>query len=417
MRSLVPFIIIAVLVACEYYMYQCVKILFSPREGERMNGVLIGYVIFDVLLYMLFFSYRIFGIHGGHKIFFSTVTSILALLLITKIVVFLFFFIGDLVRLAFYLIKLASATPANPAAAAGGGMSRSSFLAKAALATAAIPVFSLVYGVVVNAYNYQFRKLTIKFPNLPEEFEGFRFIQLSDIHSGSFTRSEPLIHAVESINKMDADIILFTGDLVNNVAEEMVPYKEIFSRLKAKHGVLSTTGNHDYGDYSQWNSVEEKKENFQRFMKTHAEMGWKLLMNENHVIERNGQKIAIIGIENWGHALHFPKYGKLDVAHKGTEDIPFKILMSHDPSHWDEQVRPQYPDIDLTLAGHTHGFQFGIENKYIKWSPSEWVYKQWAGLYQEGKQYIYVNRGFGFLGYPGRVGILPEITEITLRRG
>ena len=415
MRSLVPYLIIVILIACEYYMYQCVKTLFPPRQGDRINGILIGYLIFDVLLYILFFSYRIFGIHGGHKIFFSTITSLLALLLITKIIVFLFLFIGDVYRLIRYLIAMLITTA--PAAKPEDAMTRSSFLAKAALATAAIPVFSLIYGVVVNAYNYQFRKVTIKFPNLPDAFDGFRFIQLSDIHSGSFTRSEPLRNAVEAINKMDADIILFTGDLVNNVAEEMVPYKEIFSKLRAKHGVLSTTGNHDYGDYSGWDTPEAKKENFKRFMNTHKEMGWDLLMNENRILERNGQKIAIIGIENWGHALHFPKYGKLDGAYKGTENIPFKILMSHDPSHWDAEVRPKYPDIDLALAGHTHGFQFGIENKYIKWSPSEWVYKQWAGLYQEGQQYIYVNRGFGFLGYPGRVGILPEITEITLRKG
>lgn len=396
-------------------MYQCIKILFPPRTGARMSNVLIGYVIFDVLLYGVFFSYRFFGANGGHKMFYTVTSSILALMLITKIVVFLFLFIGDIFRLLGYLISMISASSSNSKTEAG--MTRSSFLAKIALATAAIPVFSLIYGVVINAYNYQFRKVTIKFPNLPDAFDGFRFIQLSDIHSGSFNRTEPLIHAVESINKMDADIILFTGDLVNNVADEMLPYKEIFSKLRAKHGVLSTTGNHDYGDYSQWESAEAKKDNFERFMKTHAEMGWKLLMNQNHILERNGQQIAIIGIENWGHALHFPKYGKLDEAHKGTENIPFKILMSHDPSHWDAQVRTEYPDIDLTLAGHTHGFQFGIENKYIKWSPSEWVYKQWAGLYQEGKQYIYVNRGFGFLGYPGRVGILPEITEITLRKG
>jgi predicted MPP superfamily phosphohydrolase len=397
-------------------MYQCIKIIFPPRQGHRINNILIAYLVFDVVLYLAFFSYRFFGTHGGHKILFSTVTSLLALLLITKVIVFLFLFIGDLVRLLIYLFSLASASPAGKTGD-GPGMTRSSFLAKAALATAAIPVFSLIYGVVVNAYNYQYRKLTIKFPNLPDEFDGFRLIQLSDIHSGSFNRTEPLIHAVEAINKMDADIILFTGDLVNNAADEMLPYKEIFSRLRAKHGVLSTTGNHDYGDYSHWDSPEAKKANFKQLMNTHAEMGWKLLMNQNVILERNGQKIAIIGIENWGHALHFPKYGRLDIAYKGTEDIPFKILMSHDPSHWDAQVRPEYPAIDLALAGHTHGFQFGIENKYIKWSPSEWVYKQWAGLYQEGKQYIYVNRGFGFLGYPGRVGILPEVTEITLRKG
>jgi predicted MPP superfamily phosphohydrolase len=377
-----------------------------------MNNILIGYVIFDVLLYATFFSYRLFGVHGSYKLFFTVVTSVLALLLITKIIVFLFLCIGDI----FGLIRNVFAT-STAAAPVEGGMTRSAFLSKVALATAAIPVFGLLYGVVVNAYNYQVRRLTLKFPNLPAEFDGFRFIQLSDIHSGSFNRTEPLIKAVETINKMNADIVLFTGDLVNNVAEEMIPYKDIFSKITAKHGVLSITGNHDYGDYVPWDSPEEKKENFKRFMQTHADMGWKLLMNEHVVLERNGEKIAIIGIENWGHALHFPKYGKLDVAHKGTEEIPFKILMSHDPSHWDEQVRPKYPDIDLTLAGHTHGFQFGIDTKVFKWSPSQWVYKQWADLYQEGKQYIYVNRGFGFLGYPGRVGILPEITEITLRRG
>ena len=412
MKQLTPFLIIAVLLGCEYYMYQCIKAIFPPRDGSRMSSVMLGYVVFNVLLYVLFFSYRLLGVHGSYKLFFAVVTSVLALLLITKIIVFLFLFIGDI----FGLIRSVFASTPTPVPAEGG-MTRSVFLSKVALATAAIPVFGLLYGVVVNAYNYQVRRLTLKFPNLPAEFDGFRFIQLSDIHSGSFNRTEPLIKAVDTINKMNADIVLFTGDLVNNVAEEMLPYKDIFSKITAKHGVLSITGNHDYGDYVPWDSPEEKKENFKRFMQTHADMGWKLLMNEHVILERNGEKIAIIGIENWGHALHFPKYGKLEVAHRGTEEIPFKILMSHDPSHWDEQVRPQYPDIDLTLAGHTHGFQFGIDTKVFKWSPSQWVYKQWADLYQEGKQYIYVNRGFGFLGYPGRVGILPEITEITLKRG
>jgi len=180
--------------------------------------------------------------------------------------------------------------------------------------------------------------------------------------------------------------------------------------------VMSVTGNHDYGDYVQWDSEDAKKANFAALLDTQKEMGWDILMNEHRLIERNGEKIAILGVENWGKALHFPKYGKLNEAYKGTEGVPFKLLMSHDPSHWDGQIRPEYPDIDLTLSGHTHGFQFGIETKYFKWSPSQWVYKQWAGLYQETSQYIYVNRGFGFLGYPGRVGILPEITIIELKR-
>lgn len=416
MRQLLSFaIIVSILVLLEYYMFQCVKLIFPSRGESRLSPVAIGYVIVNVLLYVCFFSYRAFGMKGDHKIFYETITATMALLLITKIVVFLFMLVGDIVRLFQYILSHGSSKDAG--STTGAGITRSAFLAKAALATAAIPVFSLIYGVVVNAYNYQLRKVTLKFPNLPEAFDGFRFIQLSDIHSGSFNRTEPLIKAVEHINSRNADIILFTGDLVNNMATEMTPYKEIFSKLRAKEGVLSTTGNHDYGDYVGWDSPEEKKANFESFMKVHADMGWKLLMNESHILEKDGQQIAIIGIENWGHALHFPKYGKLDEAYKGTENIPFKILMSHDPSHWDAQVTKDYKDIDLTLAGHTHGFQFGIENRYIKWSPSQWVYKQWAGLYQEGKQYIYVNRGFGFLGYPGRVGILPEITEITLRKG
>jgi predicted MPP superfamily phosphohydrolase len=396
-------------------MFQCLKLIFPPKDGARFSVFLISYLVFSIGLYVVFFSYRLFGMHGQHKVFFEAIVTMLLMMIVAKLIVFIFMFVGDIVRMIRAAISQVSLSPEVVAKEAG--MTRSSFLAKVAISTAAIPFFSILYGVVVNAYNYQYRKLTIKFPNLPEEFDGFRLVQISDIHSGSFTRTEPLIHAVEAINKMDADIILFTGDLVNNEADEMIPYKEIFSRLRSKHGVLSTTGNHDYGDYSHWPTPEAKKENFKRFMNTHKEMGWDLLMNENRILERNGQKIAIIGIENWGQALHFPKYGRLDVAYKGTENIPFKILMSHDPSHWDAQVRPEYPAIDLALAGHTHGFQFGIENKYIKWSPSEWVYKQWAGLYQEGKQYIYVNRGFGFLGYPGRVGILPEVTEITLRKG
>jgi predicted MPP superfamily phosphohydrolase len=409
---LFPTLIIVLLIGFEYYMFQCVKLIFPARDGSKMSPVLIGYLIINILLYAGAISIRWFGWQKDYKIFSTYLYTVFFILVVTKLIVFLFMFIGDIWRLIYAAYSQLTATE-KPA----GGMTRSSFLAKVALASAAIPFFGLLYGVVVNAYNYQVRKLSIKFPNLPAEFDGFRIIQISDIHSGSFTRTEPLIHAVETINKMDADIILFTGDLVNNEAAEMIPYKQIFSRLRSKHGVLSTTGNHDYGDYSHWASPEAKKENFKQFIATHAEMGWDLLMNEHRILERNGQQIVIIGIENWGGALHFPKYGKLDVAYKGTESIPFKLLMSHDPSHWDAQVRPHYPEIDLVLAGHTHGFQFGIENKYFKWSPSEWVYKQWADLYQEGKQYIYVNRGFGFLGYPGRIGILPEITEITLRRG
>jgi predicted MPP superfamily phosphohydrolase len=219
---------------------------------------------------------------------------------------------------------------------------------------------------------------------------------------------------VEKALKLKPDLILFTGDLVNNKAVEMENYMDVFSRLKAPMGVYSTLGNHDYGDYELWDTPEQKAENLEQLKKIHEELGWKLLMNEHVVFERNDEKIAVIGIENWSAKARFPKYGRLPLAYEGTEMIPFKILMSHDPSHWDAEVRPQYGDINLMLAGHTHGMQFGVELPWFKWSPVQYVYKQWAGLYEEKDQKLYVNRGFGFIGYPGRVGILPEITLIEL---
>jgi hypothetical protein len=216
--------------------------------------------------------------------------------------------------------------------------------------------------------------------------------------------------------KEKPDLIFFTGDLVNNETSEVKEYLEIFSKLQAPLGVYSVTGNHDYGDYKSWSSKEAKENNFQDLIQAHNLMGFDLLMNENRIIELSGDKLAILGIENWG-AGRFAKYGKLQEAYAGTEEASVKLLLSHDPSHWDAQVRPNYPDIDVAFAGHTHGFQFGVEIGNFKWSPSQYVYKQWADLYQEGNQYLYVNRGFGYIGYPGRVGIPPELTVIELKRG
>ncbi|MFY9464250.1 MAG: metallophosphoesterase, partial [Sediminibacterium sp.] len=267
----------------------------------------------------------------------------------------------------------------------------------------------------VNKYNYQVKKHTLRFPNLPKAFNGLKLLHISDIHSGSFQDPAAVMRGVNLILQQEADVILFTGDLVNDRASEMDEYKAIFSRLKAPMGVFSTLGNHDYGDYVQWPSAASKTANLESLKQVHAEMGWKLLMNEHQVLERDGEKIALLGIENWGAKGRFPKYGKMDQAYPGTESISFKILLSHDPSHWDAQVKTSYPDIDIMLSGHTHGMQFGLENPYFKWSPVQWMYKQWAGLYEDGKQKLYVNRGFGFIGYPGRVGILPEITVLELK--
>jgi predicted MPP superfamily phosphohydrolase len=298
----------------------------------------------------------------------------------------------------------------------GQSIPRSEFLAKTALVAATIPFGAMAYGVISGAHDYRVRRLTVKLPNLPKAFDGLKIGHLSDIHSGSFFNRTAVKGGVEMMMKEKPDMIFFTGDLVNNEASEVIDYIDIFNKLKAPHGVFSVTGNHDYGDYHQWNSIQAKQRNFKDLIQAHRLLGFNMLMNDHHFVEQGGEKIAVIGIENWG-AGRFSKHGNLDKAYAGTEEAAVKLLLSHDPSHWDAQVRPLYPDIDITFAGHTHGFQFGVELGGIKWSPSQYIYKQWAGLYKEGKQHLYVNRGFGFLGYPGRIGMPPELTVIELKRG
>lgn len=392
----------------EYYGWQAFKTAFQPQNLSKAKWIYWG---ISAALFVVFVTYRPLLYKYLPKPVSTYFAVLFLVFLLSKLVVLFFLFPEDIVRFFRWLFARFAATPAT-----GGGISRNEFLSKVALLAAAVPTGTLLYGAVVNAYNYQFRKITLKFPNLPESFNGFKIIQLSDIHSGSFTRTQPLINVVNKINKRNADLILFTGDLVNNVADEMEPYIAIFDKLKSKHGVISVTGNHDYGDYVRWDSPEAKQQNFEKFKGVHKTMGWDLLLNEHRIIERNGEQVAVIGVENWGGG-RFAKYGKFEEAYQGTEKIPFKILLSHDPSSWDARIRNEYPETDLTLSGHTHGAQFGIENKWLRWSPSQYIYKQWAGVYKEGKQLLYVNRGFGFLFYPGRVGILPEVTEITLLKG
>ena len=296
----------------------------------------------------------------------------------------------------------------------GAIIPRSEFLSKIAIATAALPVGAFAYGIISGAHDYRVRRVTVKLKNLPKSFDGMRIGQISDIHSGSFWNKVAVKGGVEMLLKEKPDMVFFTGDLVNNQTSEVKEYLPIFEKIKAPMGVFSVTGNHDYGDYHKWASKEEKSQYFRDLVQTHKTMGYDILMNENRIIEQGGEKIAIIGNENWG--VRFSKYGKLDQAYRGTEEAAVKLLLSHDPTHWDAQVRTQYPDIDMTFAGHTHGFQFGVEIGGFKWSPVQYVYKQWSDLHQEGDQYLYVNRGFGFIGYPGRVGIPPELTIFELKR-
>ncbi|HEX6226156.1 MAG TPA: metallophosphoesterase [Chryseolinea sp.] len=294
-------------------------------------------------------------------------------------------------------------------------ISRSEFLSKTALVAAAIPLGTMAYGIISGAHDYRTRRQVVKLPNLPKAFDGFRIAQLSDIHSGSFFNKKAVSGGVKMVLDEKPDAIFFTGDLVNNEASEVMEYIDVFNKLKAPFGVYSITGNHDYGDYHRWPSIEAKKRNFKDLIEAHRLLGFDLLMNQHRFLELGGEKIAVIGIENWG-GRGFTQYGKLNQAYRGTEEAKVKLLLSHDPSHWDAQVRPLYGDIDVMFAGHTHGFQFGIELGNFKWSPSQYAYKQWAGLYQEGSQFLYVNRGFGYLGYPGRIGMPPEITIIELKR-
>ncbi len=297
----------------------------------------------------------------------------------------------------------------------GEAITRSEFLSKAALVASAIPFGTMAYGVISGAHDYRIKRQILRLPNLPTSFDGLRIAQISDIHSGSFFNKTAVKGGVEMVMGEKPDVIFFTGDLVNNEAVEVKDYIDVFNKLKAPLGTYSITGNHDYGDYHRWASMEAKQKNFQDLVAAHRLLGYDLLMNENRLIELNGDHLAIIGIENWG-GRGFAKYGKLESAYRGTEAAPIKLLLSHDPSHWDAQVRPMYKDIDVMFAGHTHGFQFGVEIGNFKWSPSQYAYKQWAGLYHEGNQFLYVNRGFGYIGYPGRIGMPPEITVFELKR-
>jgi predicted MPP superfamily phosphohydrolase len=272
---------------------------------------------------------------------------------------------------------------------------------------------TLIYGFG-NKYNYEVKRIKLNYDNLPLAFKGLKIVHISDIHSGSFTDKKAVMKGVDKIIKEKPDLILFTGDLVNNHADEMIDYMDVFNKLNAPLGVYSTLGNHDYGDYIAWENEEDKKANLEKLKQTHSSLGWRLLMNEHIVLEKEGDKIAVIGIENWSSKAQFHKYGDLKKAYEGSHSHPFKILLSHDPSHWKAQVLEDYPDIDLVLSGHTHGMQFGVEIPGFKWSPVQYVYKEWSGLYEKANQKLYVNRGFGFLGYPGRVGILPEITVLEL---
>ena len=291
---------------------------------------------------------------------------------------------------------------------------RRKFVSQIALISGAIPFVGLIFGMIYGKYNYRVFKYEMDFDDLPESFDGFKITHISDIHSGSLDNIEKVKYGIDLINQQKSDVILFTGDLVNNKSNELEKWKDIFKLMEAPLGKFSILGNHDYGDYYDWKSKDEKINDFKKFMDYQENMGFKLLMNESIYLEKNEEKIAILGSENWGRG--FKKEGDLDKMISKINKDDFKILMTHDPSHWEEKVLNHKSRFQLTLSGHTHGMQFGIEIPgLIKWSPVKWRYKQWAGIYKKDKKILNVNRGFGYLAYPGRLGIYPEISVITLR--
>jgi hypothetical protein len=406
-------IVLLVIISVDFYFFQSLKtIAGSWSDSKRILAYRIywgitlsgaAFVIFSLLTYKNPVINRTVGLY---------VFCFYMVILISKIIGSLPLMLEDLVRGIKLLIGfLNKGTIVKETA---GGMSRAKFISYSAMTLAAIPFGTMIYGMVKTAFDFKVQKSKIPIANLPSSFEGLKIVQISDIHSGSFLSNLHFKNAVNLIMQEKPDVIFFTGDLVNDRSDEAEPFKEIWRQLQAPLGVFSILGNHDYGDYVIWDTPEEKQANLERLFEIHKEMGWNLLVNEHRIIEKNGDKIGLIGVENWGAALRFPRKGDMQKAQAGMEDVPVKILLSHDPSHWDAKVLKEHPDVDLTLSGHTHGFQFGIDIPGFKWSPSQYVYPQWAGLYSQGNQHLYVNRGLGFLGYLGRIGIRPEITVLEL---
>ncbi len=398
-----PFIVVILVV--QWYAFQAVKTAIN-------NKLLLGIYSLVVILTLGNFFWQFFGFNrtDGWTHAIAYAIGFFVALASLQLIMFSFLFTEDIIRLLRATISFFSNEK-------GFNLSgRRKFISQLAVGLGVIPFASLLYGMYRGRYNYKVLNYTLEYEDLPEHFDGFKITQISDLHCGSFDNFEKVAYGVDLINEQKGDIILFTGDMVNSVASEADPWVKVFSKIEAPFGKFSILGNHDYGDYSEWESPAAKEKNLQDLFKIHQDMGFDLLLNESRKVEKDGQKITLVGVENWG-AGRFKKAGDLNKSVAQVEKNDFKILLSHDPSHWEAEVLPHSYPFHLTLSGHTHGFQFGIEIPgWLKWSPIKWRYKQWAGIYESGNQKLNVNRGFGYLAYPGRVGIWPEITVITLKK-
>jgi predicted MPP superfamily phosphohydrolase len=401
-------ILSAILLIIDLLAFQAVRHLLASSGKTLRIVIYMAYWAIPLLtvIYML-------GINAGWseqcpKAIQVTIRAMIFILYFAKLLVAAIILVDDVRRLIFGALNMGFKDLSL-------STERSKWMTYSAMILGAIPILSLTYGMARNPYRYQLHKTRVPVKNLHPDLQGLKIIQISDIHSGSFLFREPVERSIEMINAERPDIVFFTGDLVNSVADEMEPFMDMFSKIQAPLGVYSILGNHDYGDYHQWPSPEAKVANFEKLKDVHKQLGWNLLLNEHRSIPVGSTFFNVIGVENYSASPRFPKHGDLLRSTEGMQKDTFNVLLSHDPSHWDAQVVKDYPEINLTLSGHTHGFQFGVEIPgYFKWSPVQYVYPQWAGLYTAGEQFLYVNRGLGYLGYPGRVGILPEITLLTL---
>ena len=405
-RILLPLVLLSLV---DIYAYQAFKTLSRDQVWIRY-----GYWIVSVL-FLILVLYTILNFDrssGPQNPVFKVVMASFVLLFVPKLIISLFLLTEDVTRMLVGVAGQFSGSDSETFLP-----SRRKFVSQIALGIAVIPFAGILYGVIKGKYNYKVLKKTLYFPDLPAAFEGFTLTQISDVHSGSFDNAEKIAYGIDLINEQESDIIVFTGDLVNNSADEMEPWKEVFSKLKAPMGKYSILGNHDYGDYVTWPSAQAKEANMQKLYQTHKDIGFDLLRNENRLIEKDRESFRLVGVENWGTG-GFVQHGDLDKATADTNANDFHVLLSHDPSHFDQIVKNYPKKMSLTLSGHTHGMQFGIEIPgWIKWSPVKYRYPKWAGLYEEMGKYLYVNRGFGFLAFPGRVGIWPEITVLEFKKG
>jgi len=415
MRSPMGVIIfLAIMLILDMYVFQAIKTV-AHNSGAKTKAII--YTAYWLITAFAVIGFLLFVFTDQHFLGKKTRTYLFATIIglfLGKLTGLIFFVADDFRRVIQWTAGKLLFRNTEGENLGEDGISRSVFLSWIGLAAGTTLFGSLIYGFG-NKYNYNLKRLQLSFENLPFAFKGLKIIHISDIHSGSFLDKRAVEQGVQMILNEKPDVIFFTGDLVNDRSTEMIPFMDTFRRINAPMGVYSTLGNHDYGDYVSW-PIDgiSKTQNLENLKKVHKDLGWKLMMNEHIILERDNSGIAVLGVENWSAKKRFPKYGSLQQAYTGTNSYPFKILLSHDPSHWEAEVLENYKDIDLVLSGHTHGMQFGVEIPGFKWSPVQYIYKQWAGLYESAHQKLYVNRGFGFIGYPGRVGILPEITVIEL---